>query len=398
MKYRVFVSSTIKDLMKQRQQVIRRLREANLDVVAMEDGTAAPEHPADWSVKQLSNADFCVAIVAFQRGTLATNDPGRRSITQIEIDEARRRKIPLLVYLLRDTPENRAAWPQEHNRLEDADVENWRRYLSTECTCTFFNADEIPDPLPAISRQVCSLEQSKTRRVRIQLAVVLTSVLTFITSLLSPTVQGWMLNRMLGIRDPQLFQQSPDGKYRIARLLDGASEIRATNFAETIRGSQREFSMFANTFVSFRDHLNDFREAAGRGVRLRFIVTDFSDLNRTNWVPFHEAIADTAAYDFNETLTAARNVRAVMRELCTEYPDLVEIRLNAQPIFFTLWVRDPGESGGLAHLGIHYYHSQRADWPAFRVSAETSGGQLMKLRDQFEILWNDSIKDAFADL
>jgi hypothetical protein len=401
MKYRVFVASTFQDLKSQRQHVIDRLREANLDVVAMEDGTAAPDHPADASVKLLNGCHFCVAIVAFQLGTVASNDPRKRSITQIEIEAAQAKGVPVLLFLLEDTVNNRAIWPPEFNRLSDEAVIRWRSAIAFEKRCKLFVADGFPDPLPAILIQISVWEQRRRRFLQaILAAMLLAGISVLLIAGISSKARELFLIRFLAFHDPVVFHQPFKGDYQIARLLEGSSEIRAANFKETIREAHRSFSMLANNLGSFEDNRHDYEEAASRGVTLRFILTDFSKANRPNWTSFMFATMDdtppsapSLLAEENATVGKAFLNYERIHDLIKRFPSNVALRLNDQPLLFTLWVRDPQEVTGEAHLGVNLYGA-KANWPAFRVSDVTGGSELHLLADQFERVWAMSRPDS----
>jgi hypothetical protein len=196
-------------------------------------------------------------------------------------------------------------------------------------------------------------------------------------------------SRFLAFNDPILFQNSRDGSYKVARLLEGRSDIQDnTNFRKEIHDTTQSFDVFANTFTTFRDYESDFDELAKHGVRLRFVVTDFSEENRANWEAFNNATEVTGAIR-EETLSNARNIRDLILDLKAHYPRQVELRLNRKPLFYTLWVRDPEARTAMAHLGITYY-GKKSTWPAFRMSHRTGDAQLKSLQEQFEIIWNDA--------
>ncbi len=90
MPYRAFVAATKQDLDKQREHVTDRLRLAGLVVDPLENWLADAEHPAKLSAKRTAGCHFCIALVAYQRGTIASHDPHARS-TALEIREAARK-------------------------------------------------------------------------------------------------------------------------------------------------------------------------------------------------------------------------------------------------------------------------------------------------------------------
>lgn len=395
MKYRVFIASTYLDFKFQRAQIADRLRKADLDVVGMEDWTADPDHPAQLSSKNITGCHFCIALIGFHLGTPSTVDKKGRSITQVEIETAQASGVRVIPFMLRDTTENRKTCPPEFNRLSDNAVKLWRSRFEEELTSGFFDLAETPDVLPAITRQVVKWEQvrrSQLHRVLWGIAVLVISSLLLFSC--SKTTRAWLLSHIAAYHDPVAFSHSRNGKYSLARLLNGRSDIQDnTNLREEIGASQKSYSLFANTFGSFRQYQSDYEDAAKRGVSLRFVVTDFSDSNRANWEPFLAAVEDSPNI-VEESLAGAANTRAMIRSLRQKYPKLVDYKLNRKPILFTLWIRDPESSDGMAHLGLHYYGSTSQDkWPGFRVSQETGEKQLRALNEQFEYIWNNATKD-----
>jgi hypothetical protein len=390
MSYRVFVSSTKKDLEKHREHVIKQLRDAGLTVDPMENWPADMENPAVLSAKRMAGCHFCVALVGFRRGAIAQKDPQRRSITQIEVDAAIKSGLKPLVFLLRDTPENRQRWPQEFIDKDDHRLMDWRHYLESEMVCGYFDAGTMPEVLPAIARQIVQIEKSHRSRYLALLAGTVSALVLLIgVFLYSESFRDWLSSRFLAFNDPVIFQHSQDGTYKIARLLSGRSDIQDnTKFRDEIQGTKVSFDLFANTFGSFRDYAKDFEDLAKRGVRLRFVVTDFSEENRANWDAFNNATEALPATR-DETLFNARNIREMILDLTRRYPGMVDIRLSRKPIFYTLWIRDAEAPSAIAHLGVTYY-GQKSNWPAFRMSKRTGAEQISALHEQFELIWKDA--------
>ncbi len=126
--YKAFVSSTFEDLKAHRDQVIRSLQAAGFNVDPMEHWRANSRAPREFSAERLANCNLCILLVAFRRGHIPTNEA--RSITQIEYDEARKRKIDILTFLLDESPETVAAWnPAYDEREKDPEVNAWRSLL-----------------------------------------------------------------------------------------------------------------------------------------------------------------------------------------------------------------------------------------------------------------------------
>ena len=389
MPYSAFVAATMKDLEKQREYVTKQLRDAGLAVDPMENWPADAENPSVLSAKRTAGCHFCIALVGFQRGTIAQNDPQKRAITQIEIDTAIKGGLKTLVFLLKDTYANRQAWPQAFNELEDCRFKTWRSDLESKMVCGYFDAGTMPEVLPAVMRQIVQWEQRRRRRHLTTAALFICALLMTVgIFVFSADFRDWAESRFLAFNDPIIFQNSGDGFYKVARLLDGRSDIQDnTKFRDEIRGSNVSFDLFANTFTTFRDYSKEFEELAKRGVHLRFVVTDFSDEN-LNWDAFNNATEPNVAAR-EETLSNARNIRELILGLEERYPRQVELRLSRKPIFYTLWIRDPETSSSMAHLGITYY-GQKSKWPAFRMSKRTGAQLLASLQEQFELIWRDA--------
>ena len=106
---KVYVSSTFQELIEYRAAVDRALRRMGHDVVGMEQYEAEGSKPVERCRADVRNADVYVVIVAWRYGYVPDGDPPprRRSITEIEHDEAETTGKPVLAFLL--DPE--APWP-----------------------------------------------------------------------------------------------------------------------------------------------------------------------------------------------------------------------------------------------------------------------------------------------
>ena len=399
-RYMVFIASTTKDLGAHRQEVSSRLDKAGFDVIRMEDWTADPDHPAEVSVRNIARCDLCIALIAFQRGTISTRDRRRRSITQLEIETAKRKGVRVLAFVLRDNAANREAWPAEFNRLDDPAVVAWRRDFERELTSQFFDAGEMPDVLPAVTRQIVEIERG--RRARLSRVIVLGSALLVIALAgfgLSGDARAWLVGQILRYHDPIVMSGVRTGDSSLARLIESRADLLSnTNFATEILETRESFDIFANVFGTIRDHRNELETILARGARVRIVLTDFWQQDDAGWRAFLAATEDetktgelrrTGSRTSLETATvaSAESVREIIGELHRRHPDRIALRLNRRPLLFTLWLRDPDSGSGMAHLGVHYY-GQKADWPAFRTSRRTGGRNLASARDQFERIWS----------
>lgn len=112
---KVYISSTYQDLIEHRAAVDRTLRRMGHDVIGMEQYVAEGSKPVERCRADVGSADAFVIIVAWRFGYVPEPPPAngeRRSITQIELDEAEMCGKPVLAFLLDpETP-----WPP--NRID----------------------------------------------------------------------------------------------------------------------------------------------------------------------------------------------------------------------------------------------------------------------------------------
>lgn len=135
-RYRVFLSSTFDDLRPYREVVIKAVRTAGYDVDPMEDWTADPREPTDFSTDRLEDTDVCILLVAFRRGFIPPG--GARSITQQEYDFAFAEKIPILPLLLDEA----VAWPEKWDERQcDPELAAWRKTLRNKHGSPLFPAE-----------------------------------------------------------------------------------------------------------------------------------------------------------------------------------------------------------------------------------------------------------------
>jgi hypothetical protein len=146
---KVYLSSTYQDLVDHRAAVDRTLRRMGHDVIGMEQYIAEGSKPVDRCKADVQAADAYVIIVAWRFGYVpgrAASPPDGRSITEIELGEAKACGKPVLAFLL--DPE--APWPP--NRVDamsgppgaGADVARLRAELGTEYLVGIFRT---PDDL-----------------------------------------------------------------------------------------------------------------------------------------------------------------------------------------------------------------------------------------------------------
>jgi Domain of unknown function (DUF4062) len=97
--YKVFVSSTFRDLCEERAEVQKALLKLNCLPVGMELFPAADDDTWDFIKDQINDSDYYVALVAGRYGSLAQDGI---SFTEKEYDYAREREIPSIGFVHAD--------------------------------------------------------------------------------------------------------------------------------------------------------------------------------------------------------------------------------------------------------------------------------------------------------
>lgn len=148
--YRAFLSSTYEDLKDHRMFVIEELRKSGIDVDPMEDWTAAPQEPKEFSKERVKGCDLLVLLVALRRGHVPKGE--KRSITQLEHQTAIDEGIEVLVFMLKEE----AAWSRKFDELDkDPELHNWRNELKEHKGVGFFDYDpRTIEIAPALTRWV----------------------------------------------------------------------------------------------------------------------------------------------------------------------------------------------------------------------------------------------------
>ena len=94
--YQVFVSSTYKDLIEEREAVIRQLQDFNFIPAGMELFKASPQEKFDYIKKEIDHSDYYVLIIGSSYGSIYPVTG--KSYTQTEYDYAKSKDIPILTF------------------------------------------------------------------------------------------------------------------------------------------------------------------------------------------------------------------------------------------------------------------------------------------------------------
>ncbi|MFN7939039.1 MAG: DUF4062 domain-containing protein, partial [Bryobacteraceae bacterium] len=99
----VMVSSTFTDLKEHRAVVLEALRKSDLHEVAMENSTAKAMTVIEASLAMVQKASAYICVIGRRYGQTpedAVRNPKRVSVTELEFDEAQRRKVPVLLFVM----------------------------------------------------------------------------------------------------------------------------------------------------------------------------------------------------------------------------------------------------------------------------------------------------------
>lgn len=146
--HKAFLSSTYEDLRDHRARAIADLRRSGWLVDPMEDWTADPREPKEFSQERIKGCDVLILLVARRRGHRPDGED--RSITELEYWAARELGIEVLVFALADD----ADWRDEFDeRAADPHVAAWRAALIESHGVEFFDLEPASlEIAPSLSR------------------------------------------------------------------------------------------------------------------------------------------------------------------------------------------------------------------------------------------------------
>ena len=94
---RVFISSTYRDLLPERQALTWVVQELRATFVGMEIFSAAQESPTDAAIREISECDVVVFVIAHRYGSLAR--ASKKSILEREYETACSQKKHIFIYV-----------------------------------------------------------------------------------------------------------------------------------------------------------------------------------------------------------------------------------------------------------------------------------------------------------
>jgi hypothetical protein len=406
--YKAFISSTYEDLLGHRAEAIRALQSAGFLVDQMENWQADRDAPARFSPARLDGCNLCLLLVAFRRGTVPRG--AARSITQIEYDEARRRGIDVLPFLLNEqTPVGAHGWPARFDEREsDPGINDWHQTLRQTHGVGEFGAD--PKSLrieAALARWVVQAESDRAAKFRRTVTAILCAFFFLVAIAASyawhayetPDLRNRYHSSFLAFHDPVAFNNSRSGLYSIARVLASTDALRLnTNLNAEFGSTQFSLDLLANNVGYIHDQIaHALRDMIGRGANVRFILWDYTPENQQSYDAFQIATRQSPLSARGDAPTIRRQMEALEQDVASDrekYKGTFELRWNRRPLLYTMWIRDwdaQKRSNTLGHLGVHFYSGQ-PEWPSFRVSDLDGPDLLDNMHREFEYAWQTSAK------
>lgn len=154
---RIFISSTYEDLKDYRQAVYVALRRLGHQSIAMEDYVATDQTPLERTLQDVANSDFYVGIIGWRYGYVPPGE--NRSITELELEAAKRASIPCLIFLV----DEHAPWPRTYIDDNPKLINQFRTALQTQFLVAYFSSpDELAVQVGAALHQWIASGASET--------------------------------------------------------------------------------------------------------------------------------------------------------------------------------------------------------------------------------------------
>jgi len=166
----VFISSTSKDLPEHRAAVDKAIRGLELRPINMDDFGAQPGGAAGVSLREVRKADIFIGIIAKRYGYVPAGM--EKSVTEQEYDEAVKRRIPRLMYLL--DPEYE--WPADRIEADEtaqAKLAAFRQRIeANEVRRLFTTPDRLSSYVVTDLTKLLNKQRQQTLITRILVAIV----------------------------------------------------------------------------------------------------------------------------------------------------------------------------------------------------------------------------------
>lgn len=151
----IYISSTYKDLIKEREAAAQAVRRLEHSTLAMEDYVASDKRPVDKCLEDVRKCDIYIGIFAWRYGFIP--DGYDKSITHLEYETAGEVGIPRLIFLLDDT----VNWPDDYIATGDEreKTDKLRQYLMNAHIVSFFTN---PDQLGGLVSAAVTIELNRS--------------------------------------------------------------------------------------------------------------------------------------------------------------------------------------------------------------------------------------------
>jgi hypothetical protein len=137
---KVYLSSTWVDLKEHRLTAAHHLRKSQHQVVMMEEYVARDQPVPSACEDDVSQCDAYIGIFAWRYGYVPRRDnPGKKSITELEYLAAGKKGIPRLIFLL----DEKARWPKSVKDKDLRKIKQLRSRLKEYCTDSFFDKKDL---------------------------------------------------------------------------------------------------------------------------------------------------------------------------------------------------------------------------------------------------------------
>lgn len=169
----VFISSTSKDLLEHRAAVDKAIRRLEMRPINMEDFGSQPGGASGVSVREVGKADIFVGIIARRYGYIPEGMD--KAVTEQEYDEAVRRKLPRLMYLLHpdyDWPEDRI----EQDETAQAKLAAFQARIEKNEVRSLFRTPE--DLAAQVTADLTKLD-NKQRRQQLVMRLITAALIVF---------------------------------------------------------------------------------------------------------------------------------------------------------------------------------------------------------------------------
>ncbi len=152
---KIYISSTSKDLKKERAAVRDAILGLSLFPVGMETDPASEKRPLDLCLQQVESCDIYIGIIAWRYGYVPDkNNDDNLSITRLEYEKAGEKGIDRFLFLLQDD----APWKTKFVDQNREEICGFRRLLENNHKVKYF---ENPDELKAHVNQTLTLNVIK---------------------------------------------------------------------------------------------------------------------------------------------------------------------------------------------------------------------------------------------